>query len=236
MHLCSVVSCEQPVPYLEALVWQQDIHAAVTAGRTSETLIVLEHPPTITLGRGSAPTDLLRTEDDLRAAGILVVEVDRGGEITYHAPGQLVGYPILDLARHGQDLHAYLRGVEEALIRALARFEIESERVAGRTGVWTGGNKIAAIGIKARRWVTMHGFALNIDNDLTPFTRDIVPCGIRDRGVTSVTLELAARGLPPIRRPEVEAAVVAEFCTVFDLDPIRTSITALRSVSTPAAS
>ncbi len=143
--------------------------------------------------------------------------VDRGGEITYHGPGQLVGYPILDLRQHGQDLHQYLRDLEEVMIQTLAVYGLSGERVAGRTGVWVEERKIAAIGIKVSRWVSLHGFALNITTDLTPFRRDIVPCGIHDRDVTSLA-ELLPGGCP--NRVEVEAATVAAFADVFGIEPI----------------
>ncbi len=140
--------------------------------------------------------------------------VDRGGEITYHAPGQLVGYPILDLREHGQDLHRYLRDIEEVIIRALGILGVSAGREPGLTGVWTNNSKIAAIGIKVSRWVTMHGFALNIDPDLAPMRRDFVPCGIRDRGVTSL-----AECLPHsyLARADIEPLVLQAFLDVFDL-------------------
>ncbi len=181
-----------------------------------DTLLLLEHPPTITLGRGSREADLLTSEAQLARQGIAVERVDRGGEITYHAPGQLVGYPILDLRAHGQDLHKYLRDLEEALIRTLGALGLEAAREPGLTGVWTGGCKIAAIGIKVSRWVAMHGFALNINPDLEPMRRDFVPCGIRDRGVTSL-----AECLPTISwtRVDVERHVLRAFAEVFQLEP-----------------
>ena len=146
------------------------------------------------------------------------MEVDRGGEITYHAPGQLVGYPILDLREHGQDLHRYLRDLEETLIRALKTFEITGCRLPGLTGVWVGNDKIAAIGIKVSRWVSMHGFALNVTADLGPMRRDFVPCGVRDKGVTSLAELRPERAWA---RAEVEEAVIAAFADVFGVTPMR---------------
>lgn len=181
-----------------------------------DTLLLLEHPPTITLGRGTDGADLLSDAPTLAARGIALVRTDRGGEITYHAPGQLVGYPILDLRAHGQDLHRYLRDLEEALIRALAPFGLNGERVPGLTGVWVGGAKIAAIGIKVSRWVSTHGFALNVSPDLTPMRRDFVPCGIKDRGVTSLAELVPEKGLT---RADVEPGVVAAFADIFGVTP-----------------
>ena len=218
MPICRVVSIPGPVAYEEALARQYDLVHQRQAGEAPDTLLLLEHPPTITLGRRTQRADLLTPPERLREQGIAVVEADRGGEITYHAPGQLVGYPILDLRSHGQDLHRYLRGLEETLIRALARLGVAAGRVEGLTGVWVGRDKIAAVGIKVSRWVSMHGFALNIALDLTPMRRDMVPCGIRDRGVTSLW------ELRPERawgRAEVEATTVAAFADVFGVTPIR---------------
>ena len=181
-----------------------------------DTLLLLEHPPTITLGRGSHEADLLTDEASLRARGIGVERVDRGGEVSYHGPGQLVGYPILDLRGHGQDLHRYLRDLEEVLIRTLGVWGLEGKRVPGRTGVWVQDRKIAAIGIKVSRWVSMHGWALNITTDLTPFREDFVPCGIRDRDVISLAELLGDRC--PVRA-EVESTAVSAFAEVFDVTP-----------------
>ncbi len=214
--LCHIISCPGLVPYDRALTWQYERARRRQAGEVTDTLLLLEHPPTITLGRRTQRADLLTPPERLREQGIAVVEVDRGGEITYHAPGQLVGYPILDLRAHGQDLHRYLRDLEETLIWALAGFGVAAGRQPGLTGVWVGNAKIAAIGIKVSRWVSLHGFALNIAPDLTPMRRDMVPCGIRDRGVTSLQ-EL--RPEKAWARAEVEAAVVAVFLTVFDMTP-----------------
>ena len=191
---------------------------AAAGGEIPDTLLLLEHPPTITLGRRTQREDLLTPPERLRAEGIAVVEADRGGEITYHAPGQLVGYPILDLKEHGQDLHRYLRDLEETLIGALAAFGIAGERMPGLTGVWVGDDKIAAMGIKVSRWVSMHGFALNVTADLSPMRRDFVPCGVRDKGVTSLAELRPERAWT---RAEVEEAVVASFADVFRVTPMR---------------
>ena len=211
---CRVISQAAPVPYPEALQQQYALAALRARGEIPDTLLLLEHPPTITLGRGSHDTDLLTPEAALKARGIGVERVDRGGEITYHGPGQIVGYPILDLRGHGQDLHHYLRDLEEVLIRTLAVYGLKGERVPGRTGVWVNDRKIAALGIKVSRWVTLHGWALNVTTDLTPFRRDFVPCGISDRDVTSLAELLPERGLS---RADVQQALLPMFADVFSL-------------------
>src|SRR5437879_457647 len=171
------------VPYEDALTWQRRIAEDRIAGRLShDVLLLLEHPPVVTLGRNSHATHLLQP------AGIEVFEVERGGDITFHGPGQLVGYPILDLRAYKQDLHWYLRTLEQALIDALGMLGITAERNLGFTGVWTRGKKIASIGIHVKQWVTWHGFALNITTDLAHFDR-IVPCGIAGVEMTSEARE-----------------------------------------------
>jgi lipoyl(octanoyl) transferase len=184
------------VGYGHALARQRALAEDRIAGRlASDTLLLLEHPPVVTLGRGTRATSLPVAPDLLRRRGIEVFEIERGGDVTYHGPGQLVGYPIFDLARdaHRRDLHWFLRQIEAALIATLADFGIPGERRACYTGVWTGGRKIASIGIHVRQWVTWHGFALNVTTDLTPFDL-IVPCGIPDVVMTSVAKELAGTG------------------------------------------
>lgn len=200
------------------MTWQEGLVRQRQQNLIPDTLLLLEHLPTITLGRRTQREDLLTSPDVLRTQGITVIEADRGGEITYHAPGQLVGYPILDLRHHGQDLHRYLRDLEEVLMQALARFEIECGRLPGKTGVWVGDAKIAAIGIKVTRWVSQHGFALNINLDLAPMRRDFVPCGIHDRGVTSLR-ELRPEVL--WTRGVVEEAVIQSFGQVFGVTLFR---------------
>jgi lipoyl(octanoyl) transferase len=214
MH-CQLISYSQLVPYAEALARQYALAEQRGRGEIPDTLLLLEHPPTITLGRRTQASDLLTSEDKLRAQGITVERVDRGGEITSHGPGQLVGYPILDLRQHGSDLHKYLRDLEEVLIQTIKEFGLTGERVPGRTGVWVRDRKIAAIGIKISRWISLHGFALNITNDLAPFRNDFVPCGIQDKGVTSLA-ELLGTGCPAWA--EVEAVLVAKFANIFGVD------------------
>ena len=214
--VCHVISCAEPVPYPVALARQYALAERRQRGEIPDTLLLLEHLPVITLGRGSREEDLLTDEEALRVRGIAVERVDRGGEVSYHAPGQIVGYPILDLRQHGQDLHRYLRDLEEVIIRVLAAYDLPGERVPGRTGVWVGDRKIAAIGIKVSRWVSMHGWALNVTTDLTPFRKDFVPCGIRDRDVTSLA-EILGERCPA--RAEVEAVTVGTFSDVLGVTP-----------------
>jgi len=207
------------VPYAEALDLQRSLADDRIAGRIPDTLLLLEHPPVITLGRGWKQSSLPIDPDGLRKRGIDVFEIERGGDVTYHGPGQLVGYPIIDLQQHKADLHWYLRQLEAMLIGALGSFGISGERQAGYTGVWTGGRKIASIGIHVKQWVTWHGFALNVTTDLSPFSL-IVPCGIPDVVMTSIANE--ATGHPEHRSTAEWAAaagdaVVAAFETAFDL-------------------
>ncbi len=199
---------------LQRLVSQQRITGTIDR----DVLLLVEHEPTITLGRGTKATSLPHSVDQLRAGGLTVVDVERGGDVTWHGPGQLVGYPILDLQQHKQDLHWYLRQIEEVLIRGLAALEIPAERNPGYTGVWTGGRKIASIGIHVRQWVTTHGFALNVHNDLAAFDA-IVPCGIAGVQMTSVNDEYRRLGRPAPSWDLVSAAMVTAVGEVFGLTP-----------------
>jgi lipoate-protein ligase B len=155
-----------------------------------DLLLLVEHEPVITLGRGTRSSSLPIAIPDLQRRGIGVYEVERGGDVTYHGPGQLVGYPILDLRQHREDLHWYLRQLEGVLIQALSRLGVEAGRRKGLTGVWTSGRKIASIGVHVKQWVTFHGFALNVSTNLSAFDL-IVPCGIPDVVMTSVSRELS---------------------------------------------
>ncbi len=179
-------------PYRAAWAYQEQLAAALRAGHGRESLILLEHPHTYTLGRARGADHLLRTPEQYAVLGADVIPIDRGGDVTYHGPGQLVGYSIIDLSRRQRDLHRYVRTLEAIVTEALAAWGLRGEVIAGLTGVWVDGEKVAAIGIKAARWVTTHGFALNVDPDLTYF-RHIVPCGISGRGVTSVARLLGRR-------------------------------------------
>lgn len=176
-------------PYAEVLELQRELCRRRVAGEIQDDLLLLvEHDPVITLGRGTRATSLPLSAEEIRRRGVDVFEVERGGDVTYHGPGQLVGYPIVDLNRHRPDLHWYLRELEGAVIDALADLEIPAERRPGLTGVWTRGRKIASIGIHVKQWVTFHGFALNVVNDLANFGL-IVPCGIENVVMTSVARE-----------------------------------------------
>jgi lipoyl(octanoyl) transferase len=202
------------IAYDEAVALQERVHRARREGRIPDILLLLQHPPVITLGRGAHAEHLLASPVRLEQQGIQVRETARGGDVTYHGPGQLVGYPIIDLKERGRDVHRYLRDVEEALIRALETFSLPGERIPGLTGVWVGAEKIAAIGVGVRQWVTWHGFALNVSTNLDAFSL-IVPCGIRDRGVTSLE-RLLGRTVP---EQEAAEAVVEGFRSVFDFEP-----------------
>lgn len=202
------------IDYDMAVALQERIRAARLDDAVPDVLLVLQHPPVITLGRGARREHLLAQDDQLLSAGVSVRECARGGDITYHGPGQLVGYPILSLVDHGKDVHRYVRDLEETLIRALAKFEIEARCVRGMTGVWVGDAKVAAIGVGVKHWVTWHGFALNIEPDLSAFNW-IVPCGIRDRSVTSMAQLLEG----PIDFASVTRAVIESFCEVFQFEP-----------------
>jgi lipoyl(octanoyl) transferase len=211
------------VPYGEALRLQESLVAARRTGGVPDTLLLLEHPPVITLGRGADPRHVLAGEGELARAGIELHACGRGGDVTFHGPGQLVGYPVVALEGARRDLHRYLRDLEEALIAALADFSIAAHREPGLTGVWTGGRKIAALGVRVSAgWITSHGFALNVTTDLAGFGR-IVPCGIRDRGVTSMAVVLG-------RAPEMDE--VAE--RVADRVASRLGLVPERLLTTPA--
>lgn len=158
------------------------------AGVTHDVLLLLEHPPTITLGRNASPEHLIARDQDLQSRGVSVYNVDRGGDITFHGPGQLVGYPLLGLHTHERDVHGYMRNLEESLIRLLDGYGISAGRDSRFTGVWTARGKIAAMGVHISRWITRHGFALNVNTDLSYYNL-IVPCGIVGRGVTSMREE-----------------------------------------------
>jgi len=200
--------------YLAAWAWQRELVRQRSTGAIGDTLLLIEHPHTYTLGRSTKDGHLLITREQLAEQGIALVESDRGGDITYHGPGQVVGYPILKLSQHGGDLLRYLRQLEETLIIALAGYGVSAGRIAGLTGVWVGDAKIAAIGVKlSASGVTQHGFALNLATDLRYF-QQIIPCGIADKGVTSLEQLL---GSAPARA-EVEQRVAAAFGAVFGVD------------------
>lgn len=219
------------VPYHEAHALQRRLADRLISHELDhDLLLLLEHERTVTLGRGTRESSLPLPAEELARRGVTVAEVERGGDVTWHGPGQLVGYPILDLTRHRQDLHWYLRTLEEALIAGLGRLDIQGERNPGYTGVWTGGRKIASIGIHVRQWVTTHGFALNVSNDLADFGL-IVPCGISGVTMTSVARELGGESGSGLHA-RVAAAVVAGFGEVFGRTPVPTTLGELLAVGT----
>jgi lipoyl(octanoyl) transferase len=199
------------VPYVEAWELQRSLAAAVSRGEIPDTVMLLEHPPVITLGRRAN-----RGELHLPAGiEVDVVETDRGGKSTYHGPGQLVCYPIFDLTRHGEDVKRYCRDLEEALIRTLAAVDVEATRIEGLTGIWLERppRKIASIGVHISKWVTTHGYALNVDLDPAPFTQWITACGLEDTAFTTVARELGR----PISVDEVRPHAAAALAQVFEL-------------------
>jgi lipoyl(octanoyl) transferase len=200
------------VAYDTALGWQQDLVTARKAGAAPDTLLLLEHPPVITRGVKvrSSRTHVVASDDELAALGVVLCDAGRGGDVTYHGPGQLVGYPIIDLKPDRMDAHRYVRDLEQVLIRACASFGVAAVRVPGVTGVWVGNAKVAAIGVRMSRWVTSHGFALNVSTDLDGFSL-IVPCGLADRGVTSLARLVGAH----VAMDEVSSRVVEAFADVF---------------------
>ncbi|HYF65365.1 MAG TPA: lipoyl(octanoyl) transferase LipB [Herpetosiphonaceae bacterium] len=201
------------IDYAAAWELQRELAAQRAAEAIPDTLLLLEHPPTYTIGRSGGHDHLLVAPAELAARGATLVEVDRGGDITYHGPGQLVGYPILQIKNHGRDLHRYLRMLEQVIIDVLATYDLAGRRFPGYTGVWVGDEKIAAIGIRVNaRGVTSHGFALNVATELADFAA-IVPCGIADYGVTSLARLLPAA--PTL--DEVAGRVVPAFERVFDV-------------------
>jgi lipoate-protein ligase B len=212
------------VAYEEALELQRHIaRDRISGALPQDVLLLVEHPPVVTLGRASKGKHLIASPEFLRSKGVELFEVERGGDVTFHGPGQLVGYPIVDLKRHRLDLHWYLRKIEEALINTLADYEIVAERNPSFTGVWTKGKKIASIGVHARDWVTWHGFALNVTTDLSYFDL-MVPCGIDGVVMTSIGREL---GTDDVSMQDVIERVSAEFAAAFDLTPVVTSRAAL---------
>jgi lipoyl(octanoyl) transferase len=196
-------------PYREAWELQRSVAGAVSQGAIPDTIVMLEHPPVITLGRRAEEGEVHVPED----AGVEIVETDRGGKSTYHGPGQLVCYPILDLRRHGEDVKRYCRDLEEALIRTLAPLGVEATRIEGLTGIWldTPPRKIASIGIHISKWITTHGYALNVDLDPAPFTEWITACGIEDAAFTTIAHELGRSVAVDEVRPHAAAALEEAF-------------------------
>ena len=199
------------VPYVEAWDLQRSLAGAVSQGAIPDTVILLEHPPVVTLGRRAEQAELHIPAE----AEVEVVETDRGGKSTYHGPGQLVCYPILDLARHGRDIKKYVRDLEQALIRTLGAFGLKAQTIEGLTGVWLHPppRKIASIGVHVAKWITTHGYALNVDLDPAPFTEWITACGLEDAAFTTIARELGR----PVAVDEVRPYAIAALAEVFGL-------------------
>jgi lipoyl(octanoyl) transferase len=204
--------------YGEAWELQQKLFDLRHYGLITDVLLYTEHEHVYTIGKGGDDNHLLASEQELREGGVDVFHIDRGGDVTYHGPGQIVGYPILALNDYFPDIHRYLRCLEEVIILALEEFGIEGGREEGMTGVWVRGEKIAAIGIKVSRWITMHGFALNVNTDLSKFNR-IIPCGIFHKGVTSMQCLLGKE----IPLEQVHTKLTEAFASVFGCQPVAIS-------------
>jgi lipoyl(octanoyl) transferase len=205
------------VPYPEALALQRMLVEARRTGSTPDVLLLLQHPPVVTLGVNvdDSRAHIVATPARLAELGVEIHETGRGGDVTYHGPGQIVGYPIVDLRGDRQDVHRYVRDIEEVMIRVCRDYGIVAGRIQGLTGTWVGADKIGAIGIRISRWITSHGFAFNVTTNLEHFSL-IVPCGLPDRGVTSIERETGRR----VAISEVEEAFVRHFCSVFDREAV----------------
>ena len=202
------------VPYQKALDLQLELLEMRKNGEIGDTLLLLEHPPTFTIGRRGNMGNLLAAKDYLSKAGIHFEVISRGGDITYHGPDQLVGYPIMDLNEMGRDIHKYLRNLEETIIVSLEDFGIRARRIKGVTGVWVKWHKIASIGVGIKRWITYHGFALNVNTDLSYFDM-IVPCGIQNVQMTSIQRWSSQKG--GVDMTNVEESIIKAFSQVFDI-------------------
>lgn len=200
------------ISYEKAYYLQKKLHEFRREGRIDDVLILLEHEPVVTMGRGGKRDNILVSDELLQSKGIRVFEIDRGGDVTLHCPGQLVGYPILDLRIHGKNIHKYLRNLEEVIIRSLKVYGIDGQRIENHTGVWVGGRKIASIGIGIKGWVTFHGFSLNINSDLSYFSL-IRPCGFESRTVTSMN-EILGRVVEP---KYFRHRLIEQFAEVFNI-------------------
>jgi len=197
------------IPYAEALEFQRAKHASRLAGDIPDTLILLEHPPVYTLGKNAGLANLIDARD------AEVIQSDRGGDITWHGPGQLVGYPIINLEEHKKSVSWYMRNLEEVIIQTLKHYEIQGERISGMTGVWVGDQKVCAMGVRLSRWVTMHGFALNVGPDMSYFD-GMIPCGIKGKGVVSMDGLLGRK----ISLEEVKPILTKAFQMIFEYDKI----------------
>jgi lipoyl(octanoyl) transferase len=203
------------VPYAEAHELQQELVEKRKRDEIPDQFLLLEHPHVITLGRAANGANVLIDDETRARFGVELFETGRGGDVTYHGPGQLVGYPIIKLAPDRCDIRRYVRDLEEVLIRTAADFGISARRIEGLTGVWAGNEKLAAIGVRISRWVTMHGFAFNITTDLNYF-RLIVPCGIRNHGVTSLHKLLGS----PVEMSDVREVITRQFANVFERESL----------------
>jgi len=199
------------IEYQEAYNLQRTFHQQRVEGKIPDVLLLLEHPPTITIGKSGTLDNVLVSRERLAQEGMSLFFSDRGGDVTYHGPGQLVGYPIVDLRQRGKDLHSYVKKLEEVILRTLSDFSIDGDRDECHPGVWVNEQEIAAIGLSLRNWVSMHGFALNINIDLEHFSF-INPCGFSDRRATSMSKILGSQ--IPIR--EATNSLISHFCNVFD--------------------
>jgi len=203
------------VPYQRALELQEALVTRRQRGEIEDTLLLLEHEPVVTLGRSAASENVLHSREALAARGVGLFETGRGGDVTYHGPGQLVGYPIVDLSPDRRDVHRYVRDLENVMIRTCTDYCVAADRIPGMSGCWVGSDKIGAIGVRIARWVTSHGFAFNVAPDLDAFDL-IVPCGISDRGVTSLAAELGRQ----VPMPEVMDRIADSFAAVFEREAI----------------
>ena len=197
--------------YQEAYELQKTLHRQRVEGKISDVLLLLEHPPTITVGKSGTLGNVLISQEQLTRQGISLFFIDRGGDVTYHGPGQLVGYPIIDLKQRAEDLHRYISDIEEVILRTLKDFSINGNRDESHPGVWVKKEELAAIGLSVRRWVSMHGFALNINTDLEQFSF-INPCGFSDRKATSMSKILNSE----VPMKEVTNSLISHFCEIFD--------------------
>ena len=207
------------VPYQRGLDLQSDLVTRRQSGTIDDTLLLLEHPPVITLGRSAERDNVHLSPAALQEKGVELFQTGRGGDVTFHGPGQIVGYPIMDLNPDRRDVHRYVRDLEDVLIRTAADYGVVAARVEGLTGIWVGMNKLAAIGVRISRWVTSHGFALNVETDLAWFDL-IVPCGIRGRGVTSLARLLDR----PVPLEEVAARAAHHFGEVYQREMVRSTL------------
>jgi len=201
------------VSYEKAYYLQKSLHKFKREGRIDDILILLEHELVVTMGREGKRDNILVSDELLESKGIRVFEIDRGGDVTLHCPGQLVGYPIFDLKIHGKNIHKYLKNIEEVIIRSLKVYGIDGQRIENHTGVWVGGRKIASIGIGIKGWVTFHGFSLNINSDLSYFSL-IRPCGFESKTVTSMSKILGR----PVEPKDFCYQLIGQFGEVFNLE------------------